>query len=165
MDLCELFEYKNYLAKELSSNAVIVQKVTGNKDAAVPNHKLIYAQIHPYEYLPDTVSDANTFICFDVDIADVPNKTFYVPVLYIWVFTHKSTLRDPDGGLLLDNLCVEINKMLNGSRFYGLGELKLDSVGRFSPIDDYIGRTLVYTAVDFNRSGQKPMPANRRDRF
>ena len=163
MDLDEFFDYKNLLMKDLCCNERIVQLVTGNKDAAVPNHKLPYTQIFGYEFVPETVDDAKTFICFDMDIQSVPNNTYYIPVIYVWVFAHKSRLRLPEGGLLLDELSSEITKMLNGSRFFGLGHLKLYSTQRFEPITDYLGRALTFSAVDFNRmtAGSKT-PSNRR---
>ena len=163
MLLEEFFDYKNLLMKELCSNEAIVKLVTGNENADVPNHGLPYTQIYPFEFVPETVGEGKTFICFDVDIMSVPNKTFYVPVLYIWEFTHKSRLQMEGGGLLLDTLAMEIDKMLNGSRYYGLGELKLDSVQRFAPITDFQGRVLTYYTKDFNRpSGVRSMPSNRK---
>ena len=81
------------------------------------------------------------------------DKTFYTPALYIWVFTHKSKLRLEEGGVRTDQLAVEIDKELNGSRYFGLGTLELASVGRFAPITDYQGRVLTYSARDFNRAG------------
>lgn len=163
MDLVEFYDYKNLLMEDMCKNEQIVKLVTGNEDARVPNHELPYSQIFPFEYVPETVSEAKTFICFDVDIVEVPNKTFYIPVLYIWPFTHKSNLRLPQGGLLLDKLTAEINSMLNGSRYFGLGELMLSSVGRFKPILDYSGRVLTYTARDWNRlTANKSIPSNRK---
>lgn len=161
MNLHEFFDYKNQLMKELCKNRNIVKLVTDKQDAVVPNHTLAYSQIFPFEFIPDTVNDGQTFICFDVDIADVINKTFYMPVIYIWIFTHKSKLRLQGGGVRVDRICEEIDKVLNGSRYYGLGTLNLKSVGRFSPILDYQGRVLTYTAVDFNRSGSKQAPSKR----
>lgn len=163
MDLVEFYDYKNLLMEDLCKNEHIVKLVTGNEEARVPNHVLPYTQIFPFEFIPETVSEAKTFICFDVDIVSVPNKTFYIPMLYIWPFTHKSNLRLPKGGLLLDQLSAEINKMLNGSRYFGLGELMLSSVGRFNPILDYQGRSLTYTTKDWNRfSANRTAPSNRK---
>lgn len=163
MDLEEFFDYKNKLMEDICKNEKIVKAVTENENASVPNHQLPYTQCFPYEYIPETVSEAKTFICCDVDILSVPNNTYYLPVVYVWVCTHKSKLRNPNGGVLLDSLSVEIVKMLNGSRFYGLGMLKLSSVGRFKPTTDYLGRVLVFSAVDFNRmSGNKITPSNRK---
>lgn len=163
MELSEFFEYKNQLMKELCCNENIVRLVTGNDSAIVPNHTLPYTQLFPYEFVPDTEDKARTFICFDVDVAEVINKTFYVPVLYVWVFAHKSNLHMESGGVLIDQLAVEVNKMLNGSRYYGMGEMNLDSVDRFSPVTDYLGRVLTFVARDFNRSRSQPViPSNRK---
>ena len=162
MNLNEFFNYKNRLMQDLCCNENIVRLVTDKKDSRVPNHTLAYTQVFPYEYIPETVDNGQTFICFDVDVAEVINKTFYVPVLYVWAFTHKSKFRLPEGGVRIDKLSAEIDKVLNGSRFYGLGELDLRSVTRFAPITDYQGRVLTYIAKDFNRSASKVPPSNRR---
>lgn len=164
MQLEELYDYKNKLMGHLCCDSEVVKAVTDNDSADVPNHDLPYTQIFPYEYVPETVNDARTFICFDMDIVSVPNKTVYIPVIYVWVFTHKSRLRAEDGGCTLDNLAVAVNRLLNGNRYYGLGELKLDSVRRFKPITDYQGRVLTFYAKDFNRKWAKPdIPANRKE--
>lgn len=162
MNLEEFFDYKNLLMKEICTNETIVKLVTDKEESKIPNHNLAYTQVYPYEYVPETVDNGQTFICFDVDVAGVINKTFYVPVLYVWVFTHKSKFRLPEGGVRIDKLSSEVNKILNGSRYYGLGELDLNSVGRFSPVKDYKGRVLTYYAKDFNRSGSKQPPSNRK---
>lgn len=162
MQLNEFFDYKNLFMKDLCCNENIVKLVTDRKDSDVPNHTLAYSQIYPYEFVPETVDNGQTIICFDVDIIEVPNKTFYIPVLYVWIFTHKSKMRLDSGGIRTDALASEIDGMLNGNRFYGLGELNLKNVSRFSPIQDYQGRALTYYAKDFNRLGSKNIPANRK---
>ena len=166
MYLEEFFDYKNKAVETLCRNEKIVRLITDSDDAPVPNYDLAYKQIFPYEFVPDTVDDGKVFICLDVDIAEVKNKTFYVPVLYLWVFAHKSKLRLEEGGVRTDQICAEIDKELNGSRFFGLGELDLFTVKRFTPITDYQGRVMAYYAQDFNRlhpSNKKP-PAVRKDR-
>lgn len=163
MELEEFYDYKNRFMEELCKNEDIVKIVTWNSNADVPNHKLPYSQFFPYEYVPETENDSRIFICFDVDIVSVPNKTYYLPVLYVWVFAHKSKMRLPQGGVTIDALASKIDKMLNGSRFYGLGALDLDSVRRFTPITDYLGRALTYYAKDYNRApNQRPVPNNRK---
>ncbi|MBR4021278.1 MAG: hypothetical protein IKI94_01565 [Ruminococcus sp.] len=162
MQLNEFFDYKNQLMKELCCNEAIVKLVTDKDNSDVPNHTLAYSQIYPFEFVPETVDNGQTIICFDVDVAEVINKTFYVPVVYVWVFTHKSKMRLSTGGIRTDKIAAEIDKVLNGSRYYGLGELNLKSVGRFSPIADYQGRVLTYYAKDFNRLNTKQPPSNRK---
>lgn len=163
MELEEFYNYKNRLMQDLCSDAAIVKLVTLEDNPTVPATNLIYDQVFPYQYVPETEEEGRTFICFDVDILSAPNKTFYYPALYVWGFTHKSKFRTPDGKILIDQLSVEINRILNGNRFYGLGDLRLDSVLRFSPNKDYLGRALTYLSKDFNRlSGMKAVPNNRR---
>lgn len=164
MQLEEFYDYKNLLMEQLCSDPEIVKAVTNNENAAVPNHDLPYYQIYPFEYVPETVNDAKTFICFDVDIVSVPNKTMYIPVIYVWVFAHKSQLRAREGGCTLDKLAAAVNRLLNGNRYYGMGELRLDSVRRFAPVTDYLGRVLTFYARDFNRKWTKPdIPVNRKE--
>ena len=145
------------------TNSTIVNLVNENtslEDAG----SLIYKQVFPHEYIPDTVEEGHTFICIDVDLLGIDNKTFYNPVIYIWEFTHKSKLRLPEGGVRTDKLASEIARVLNGSRYYGLGELALFSVKRFAPIVDFQGKAMVFRAKDYNRphDPNRATPANRK---
>lgn len=125
---------------------------------------LAYKKVYPCEYIPDTVEHGATYVCFDVDVQEVPNKTFLSPILYIWVFTHRSKLRLPEGGVRTDKIVSEICKLINGSRKYGLGELNLRGVKRFAPMTDCNGKVMTFVAKDFNRQydPNKPTPANRK---
>lgn len=125
---------------------------------------LAYTQIFPCEYVPDTVEHGKTYICFDVDILESVNKTYLLPTLYVWVFTHRSLLRLPEGGVRTDKLCSEICTAINGSRMYGLGELNLYSVKRFAPMTDYQGKCMAFRAIDFNKQfdPNRPTPSNRK---
>lgn len=164
MQLNDFFDYKNKLMEDLITNESIVSLIkdgTKAENAA----SLIYTQVFPYEYVPETVQTGGTYICFDVDIQNVSNKTFLTPVLYIWVFAHRSNLRLPEGGVRTDKLCSEICEVINGSRYYGLGELNLYSVKRFAPMTDYQGKLMTFYAKEFNRpfNGAKSTPANRKN--
>ena len=167
MQLDEFFDYKNQLAEDILTNEAIVRLLSDDCETVEEPERLMYKQIFPYEYVPDTVEHGQTFICCDVDIQKSMNKTFLQPVLYIWIFTHKSKLRLPNGrGARIDKLCSEIAKTINGSRQYGLGELDLYSVKRFAPITDYQGKILTFYATEFNRLSPtgKPVPSNRKYR-
>lgn len=161
--LDEFFDYKNKLMEDLLTNEEIVRLI----NESIPferSETLAYKQVFPCEYIPETVQEGHTFICFDVDIQGVENKTFLYPLLYIWVFAHRSKLRLPEGGVRTDKLCSKICEAINGSRNYGLGELGLYSCKRFAPMTDYQGKVMVFRAKDFNRQydGSKPIPSNRK---
>lgn len=163
MQLQEFFDYKNQLMEDLLTNSEIVRLV--NDTVTLENAEaLAYTQVFPCEYVPDTVEHGATYICFDVDILESVNKTYLLPTLYVWVFTHKSLLRLPEGGVRTDKLCSEICNAINGSRMYGLGELNLYSVKRFAPMTDYQGKCMAFRAVDFNKQfdPNRPTPSNRK---
>jgi len=163
MQLEELFDYKNRMMMDLLTSDDVVALL--DEDLSISEAgKLAYYQVFPYEYMPDTVEHAQTFICFDVDLDRVYDKTYLSPVMYVWIFTHKSKMRLPEGGVRVDKLAHEIVKLLNGSRYYGLGELDLSSMHRFSPMQDYKGKVLTFRMNDFNKpkpNGHK-IPSNRK---
>ena len=164
MQLQEFFDYKNQLMEDLLTSESIVRLL--DDDISMDDAgKLAYKNVFPCEYVPETVQDGKTFICFDVDIQQSVNKTYLLPTLYVWVFTHRSKLRLPNGGgVRTDKMCSEICKAINGSRKYGLGELDLYSVKRFAPMTDYQGKVLTFYAKDFNRvyDPHKATPSNRK---
>ena len=80
--------------EDLLTNYEIVRLV--NDTVTLENAEaLAYTQVFPYEYVPDTVEHGTTYICVDVDILESVNKTYLLPTLYVWVFTHRSLLRLP----------------------------------------------------------------------
>lgn len=164
LGLDELFDYKNQLMDDLLTNEQIVSLLSDDGHTYTQPESLMYTQVFPYEYVPNVTEHGTTFICCEVDIKEVINKTFLVPALYIWVFTHKSKVRLSTGGVRTDKLSSIITNAINGSRMYGLGELSLQSVKRFSPITDYQGRVLTFYAKDFNRlsPSDKKIPVNRK---
>ena len=165
MQLQEFFDYKNRLMKDLLTNEAIVKLLDDSiKDIEEAYDKLAFKQVFPFDYVPDTVEEAGTYICFDVDIQKSYGKTYLSPTIHVWLFSHKSLLRLPEGGVRIDALAAEIAKVLNGSRYYGLGELDLYSVKRYAPIADYQGRLMMFNAMDFNRTSNSKheVPANRK---
>jgi len=164
VQLQDFFDYKNQLMGDLLTNKEIVRLLDVDGVTADNAEELAYSRVFPYEFLPETVEDGHTFICFDVDISRVNGKTFLSPTLYIWVFTHKSKMRLDEGGVRVDRLCSEICKQINGSRKYGLGELNIYACRRFAPMTDFHGKMLTFSVREFNRvyDGAKEVPGNRK---
>lgn len=161
--LDEFFDYKNTLMKDLLTDESIVTLI--NEEVSLENAKALrYQQIFPCDYVPDTVEVGKTYVLFDVDIQKPMGKTYLLPTIYVWVFTHKSKLFLPEGGVRTDKLCSRIASVLNGSRYYGLGELDLYAVKRYAPMTDFSGKVMTFYAKDFNRlhNPNQQIPANRK---
>lgn len=157
-------DYKSQLMKDILTNTEIVSLVSGSDDPNFDAASLKYTQVFPYEFVPETSQEGLTYVCFDVDVDRVYNKNYLEPVVYIWVFSHKSALRTADGRILPDDIAVKIINMINGSRYYGLGQLEFASMKRFAPMSDYLGKRIVFESSEFNRQydGNLPVPSNRR---
>ena len=163
MYLEELFDYKDQLMEDLLTEPKIVSLIDSDTPLSDAK-KLVYSKVFPFEFVPETIQHGDTLVCVDVDIQESINKTFLLPTIYVWLFTHKSNLRLPEGGVRTDRLCSEIAKKINGSRFYGLGELNLYSVRRFAPLTDFQGKVMTFHAKEFNRvyNHNKQTPSNRK---
>ncbi len=161
--LDELYDYKNQLIGDMLTREDIVKLI--RDDLPMERAKeLVYTQVFPFEYIPQTVQEGHTFICCDVDIDTVFSQTYLSAPLYIWVFTHRSRMKLPEGGVRTDKLASLIADAINGSFNYGLGRLKLHTVKRFAPMEDFQGKVLIFKADDFNNLApiNKKPPANRK---
>lgn len=165
MQLQELFDYKNRLMHDILTNEEVVSLIDPSvQDVNQAYDRLAYKRVFPYNYVPETIEDAGTYICFEVDVQKVINKTFLRPTISIWIFTHKSQIRLAEGGVRTDVLCSKIAEAINGSRYYGLGELELNSVRRYAPMADYQGKLMTFEAQDFNNPSpsKQSIPSNRK---
>lgn len=164
MQLEDFFDYKNRFMEDILTNEKIVSLLSDEKIPIEEAGSLVYKQVFPFEYIPETINDGSTFICCDVDIDRSLSKPFYLPTLYVWVFSHRSRLCLPEGGVRTDKICSEICKAINGSLMYGLGELELQSAKRFAPVSDYNGKVMTFHTKEFSKTfnGSKPVPANRK---
>ncbi len=77
--LKELFDYKNKLMEDILTNESIIGLIDDGLTVADADN-LRYNQVFPYEFVPETVEYGKTYICFDVDILNVENKTYLHPV-------------------------------------------------------------------------------------
>lgn len=169
MNLNDFFDYKNRLMHDLVTNEAIV-RLLDDTMSVEDGEQLIYKQIFPYEYIPETIEHGHTYICCDVDVmspslrSTASRSTFYHPEIFIWVMSHVSKLRVPTGGVRTDRLCAEIAKVINGSMFYGMGKLALYSVRRFAAVTDFPGKVMAFTTTEWNRpfDPTKEVPANRK---
>ena len=149
MYLEELSKYKIEIMKRLCLSKEI-QSLILFSESENQGKEMMYKNIFPYAFIPDTVTDASTFICFDLEIQRVQNRTFKDINMLFWIFTHQSLMRT-DNGIRTDIIANEVDKILNGNKNFGLGTSELKKVLRINPAKDYHGRTLIYKTVDFNR--------------
>ena len=164
MYLDEFFYYKNQFMDDIMHTPEIIGLMTDDPIIIADPTLLIYKQIFPFEYIPQTIEHGHTYICCEVDVKRVFNSNKLQGIINIWEFTHKDKLRLPQGGVRTDALAHEIDKKINGSFWYGMGTLELNSVSRFAPINDWQGKMMVYQTKEVNRLNptDKQRPINRK---
>ena len=149
MYLEEISDYKIKIMKALCQSKSI-QKLVMLRESTREGREMMYTNIYPYSFVPETVTKANTFICFEIEVKRVLNRTFKEMDIIFWIFTHQSLIRTNEG-IRPDVLSNEVDKIFNGSREFGLGTTELKIVSLVNPAKDYHGRTLVYKSTEFNR--------------
>lgn len=149
MYLDELSKYKIEIMKRLCLESKI-QNLILLSESQINGREMMYKNIFPYAFIPDTITNASTFICFDLEVERVQNRTFKDINILFWTFTHQTLMRTSEG-IRTDILASEIDKIINGNRNLGLGTVELKKVLRVNPAKDYHGRSLIYRSVDFNR--------------
>lgn len=163
MNLHDLYDYKNQLMKDILTDPSIVELI--DDDVPIEEaYQMAYKNVYPLEYMPETIHDGRTFVCFDVSVQQSVSKTYLLPTLYIWVFVHRDKLRLPEGGVRSDAICSAICDKINGSREYGLGELELYSVKPVQIVTDYPGKVMTFHCAEFNvqHDPNRYTPSNRK---
>lgn len=148
----EFTTYKQTLMQAICTNDNIIKLLKKPTDPeTLTGRDLRYKRIFPYNYVPLTVENATTFICFAVTAPNVTDNVISTLRLYVWVFTHQDLMKT-ENGMRTDLLVSEIDKVLNGSTKYGFGKVRLRSCDITAvPVEGYTGLVSVYSVEDINR--------------
>ena len=150
-NLEEFTAYKQTLMKAICTSSTITELLKIDSDPiGITGKDMRYKRIYPYNYVPLTIENAQTFICFTVTAPNVKDDLIAELRLTVYVFTHQDLMRT-DNGIRTDLLVSEIDKLLNGSTKYGLGKVSLKMCDILQvPCQGYTGLFSVYSVKDFN---------------
>ena len=149
----EITNFRNKIMEALCSDQEIVNLIKDVRTAQVPDRGLIYKNIFPYAYNPDTVKDTDTFICFRVYLPEGRefNKTVRNLRIVFYVFSHQSKIRTKLGGLRTDLIVERIDDLFNGKMGIGIGRIEFASLDDINPSPNFHGSMIEYRVYDFNR--------------
>lgn len=160
-------DMKQTVLRAILSDADIVKIIRNRGDVAVPDMGLRYTQVFPWAYVPDAIEETKTYIGFEVAVTNIQNCAAKEYSLRVYVMAHKTMMRmnsdvctalglnTKDCGTRIDVLADKIDWLLNGSEDMGFTRMELESSGTFSPAEEFIGRSLIYRVVGWNRWGEK----------
>ena len=109
MQLEELYDYKNRFAEDVLTSPTLVKLITDDDGFDMDRTgELMYSHVFPFEYMPETVEKAGTYLFIEVEAQRITGETYFNPVIYVWIISHKSKLRLPEGGVRTDKIVTEI---------------------------------------------------------
>lgn len=149
----EISSYKKTLRGEFGKSEALLDLLF-NKAGSDPDDDEIDEKIYRFDYIPGTTTKAGSYIGIEIEpIIKNGNSMKYMRV-YIYITVHKSLMTTPPflgGDIRTDAITREVNRVILGSRKYGVGRMELIKMEPFRPSEDYYGRVVVYGVNEFNR--------------
>lgn len=159
MFLAELSSWKNELARRICDSKDIRELLATPESPYIEDGEdLMYSQVFPYSFMPDIQKTTKPLICFEVEVTRPgdKNELYKWNALHVYVLVHNKDMR-MDGGTRIDILADKIHRLLDRDRDFALCKgLKLLTVKRFIPNDQYFGIELYYEGLTFDSDSCTP---------
>ena len=149
----EMIEYRNIIMNEICQSKELV-KLLGYEGEEYPETKIPFTCSFPHEYMPDTVTETERFINFDIEAGiDPANNTFRHVTIYFYITCHEAAVRYEEDGqtfLWYDKVTCELDHILCEKNSPGIGKTVLISNKPYCPQNKFKGRLLKFTVKDFS---------------
>ena len=116
----------------------------------VNSDDLIYQQIFPYYYIPETQTKAQSYVIMKVNGLGIKNKIYNKAEVYICVVSHQEVMQAKGGGTRIDLMGEIIEELFNGRDDFGFGEMELISNIESEINTTHRCRILRFMVEDFN---------------
>ena len=117
---------------------------------------LVYKQIFPFYYIPDTQTETLSYVIMKVNGLGVSGKIYNKAEVYICVMSHQDIMQVEDAdGTRIDLMGEIIEDLFNGRDDFGFGEMELKSNAEININTTYRGRELRFFVEDFNADACK----------
>lgn len=148
----EIIEYRKNIMDTICKSPEIV-KLLGAESSDYPEEILPYTQIFPYEFIPETITETNKFICFEIQAhMDYFNKVLKDLTVWFFVFCHEKIIRRLENGrqfLWYDQAVCELDNIFTDTNILGIGKMALQSNVPYYPVQRFKGRQLTFKVKDF----------------
>lgn len=156
--LSELTEIKRKIANLIVNDEMLVELISGERGRQLPAADLIGRNVYMYDYVDDTLKDARTLVCIEIDEGDFTSPTARDFELHIYVCVHKSQMNFIDengrGQVRRDLIASRIDALLNNRTDLGFQKLKPLRGYRIIFSSDFRTKDMVYTAKWGNAIGE-----------
>lgn len=145
----EIYQNKNKIINLLINSQEIVDTI--NNTSIETADELIGQNVFRNLYIPDTQSEAKTYICIEIYITRVTDKLIKKADIHFWIFSHQSISDTGLGYTRVDYIQSQIDRIMNGNYNFGIDSVNLIGSNMFKPNANFGGVELIYRVTDFNQ--------------
>lgn len=146
--------YKKKLMTSIVTSPELIELVNDDyideDGECVNSDDLIYQQIFPYYYIPDTITEEKAYVIMKVNGLGIKNKIYNKAEVYITVISHQGCMKAKGGGTRIDLMGEIIEELFNGRDDFGFGEMELISNIETEVNANHRCRILRFMVEDFN---------------
>lgn len=139
--------------REICKNKELVN-LLGESDEEYPEDVIPWKWVFPHEYIPDTITETDRFINFEISADwDSKNNVYKDLTIYFFVVCHQDVIRYESDGreyLWYDKVVCELDNMFGDKNVLGIGETRLTNNSPYFPQKKFKGRLLKFRVKDFN---------------
>lgn len=86
-------DYRNAITNEILNNEIIVDVLSKGKLTPETSDELLWRNIFPNEFNPETITETASYIFYDIDEDVSTVNSFLSLTLYFWIVTHKNNAK------------------------------------------------------------------------
>lgn len=152
--------YKEAIIRKIASSQKVIGLLVNDPSIDMDSDEandIIDRNIFDYDYIDRTVQRSDAYIMVDSELDYPTSGTMNQWRVYVQIVCAKSfnsmdhKIFKGVSGNRRDNLAQEIDALLNGERFIGIGDLELLSAAPASVPDTFTSMLLTYRVHDFRR--------------
>lgn len=129
-------------------------KLLGEAEEEYPEDTIPYKWSFPHEYIPETITQTDKFINFEISAAIDPRNDVYKDLtIYFYIICHQDAIIYKEKGriyLWYDKAVCELDNIFSDKNILGIGTTTLVSNVPYYPQQKFKGRLLKFTVKDFN---------------
>ena len=129
-------------------------KLLGEADEEHPEDVIPYKWSFPHEYIPETITETNRYINFDISTSrDSRNDVYKNVTVYFYVLCHQDVVKYIENSrtyLWYDKVVCELDSIFCNKNILGIGTTVLVDNVPYSPQKNFKGRLLKFIVKDFN---------------
>lgn len=157
-------DYKSEIIAQICAAQPVIALLLDDPSADIDSdaaYAVTEKNIFDYDYISRTVERSDAFIMVDADMIAATSGSMNAWEVYVQIVCHKQYVAlNPKRfkgikGNRTDNLTNQIDLLLNGKRFFGIGRLVLQSCKTAVVPDDFTSKLLTYRVEEFRRERQQ----------